>query len=718
VLSLIFLKYISEVTNQSQREDVRFEIPAEASWLSLMSGVEPTGKKINNILNKLEDSNPEMRGLFSDLDYERIHRVTGNKLMELLEGVDQIELHKIPHFPYLFDCLLDWTADTLGYRGGEFRTPKMLSDLVVQLASPEPGMTVCDPTCGSGGMLIAADTFVKEQSSDSNTVQLYGQEKNIRTWAICKMNLLIHGLDARIELGDTLREPQLIGNESLLRFDRVFSNPPMSLRDWGQEFAQHDVFGRYKYGIPPKSSGDFAFIQHVISTLSDAGKGVVVISRGPLVRSGPEQRIRERLIKEDIIESVIALPPNLLYGTAIQCAVLVLNKAKPKNRQRKVLFINATKRGIKERSQTYLDADDLEWIDRAYKSFTQSRGLVKVVGVNLIAGQNYNLDIERYLEDEETPVLVRFLDDACFSVAEAEISGNEFEQWIEGLPYPLASILWSYTSMMDAQQKTNSLFHFFEALSQFNTTLILSAITSNSEFYSSKFSGIITKDVFTTSSFGGWNLVGIRLASKIRKMMKTESTQQECISIFGGVDNRIVNLLSDAELGKILQEAAKLRNRWLGHSGAVTKAEYSRRLLSLEGLLVKTRMILEDEYSSMILILPDTGRYKGGLFYNIVKEVRGTRTPFREILLETISPLESDSLHIVAVGGNISIKLLPFLRIMHSPETERNTCYFYNRVEPEGVRWITYQFQEESELTLPDEDVEAALDLLLPSNTN
>ncbi|PHM05818.1 hypothetical protein CK516_38150 [Nostoc sp. 'Peltigera malacea cyanobiont' DB3992] len=220
------------------------------------------------------------------------------------------------------DSLLEKFADNLGKEYGAFHTPQKVAQLLVHLLELQPGMSICDPFCGLGGMLTESIKQIKHLGSKQNDLLLYGQDINQNTFSLAKINLLLHDIfDFDIHLGNTIREPQLIENGNLMLFNRVISNPPFSIRNWGDELAKFDVYDRFRYGIPPKGSGDFAFIQHILATLQNTGKAGVLVPLGVLFRGASEGVIRRRIIESNFIEAVIGLAPNILYGIGIATAI-------------------------------------------------------------------------------------------------------------------------------------------------------------------------------------------------------------------------------------------------------------------------------------------------------------------------------------------------------------------------------------------------------------
>ena len=263
-------------------------------------------------------------------------------------------------------------------------------------------MRICDPTCGSGGMLIQSAQAIARRGGNAQNVSLFGQEKNLGTWAICKMNMLLHGIpDARIDKGDTLRDPKLLQDGELMLFDRVIANPPFSLDAWGHEVAAADAHGRFRFGIPPRTKGDLAFVQHMVASLNMHGKMGVVMPHGVLFRGSSEGRIRRGLVEEDLIEAVVGLPPNLFYGTGIPAAILLIHRDKPKARRGKVLFVEASREFREGSNQNHLRDEDVTKIAATVHAFADVERYARVVDAEEIAKNDFNLNISRYVDTAE-----------------------------------------------------------------------------------------------------------------------------------------------------------------------------------------------------------------------------------------------------------------------------------------------------------------------------
>jgi len=266
-------------------------------------------------------------------------------------------------------------------------------------------MRICDPACGSGGMLIQSVHHLREKRQNPRNISLYGQEINVGTWAICKMNLLLHGLqNAQVKRGDTLRDPQLLVKGQLMQFDIVIANPPFSLKNWGYERAQNDPYKRFRFGIPPKGYADYAFVQHMIATVNSTGKVGVVLPHGALFRGGAEGKIGTGLIEEDLLEAVIGLPPKLFYGTGIPACLFILNKNKPKKRKGKVFFLYGARDYLEGKKQNKLRGEDIKKIVSAFRECETIQKYCRSVPLHEIQENDYNLNITRYInitEEEE-----------------------------------------------------------------------------------------------------------------------------------------------------------------------------------------------------------------------------------------------------------------------------------------------------------------------------
>ncbi|UCG03305.1 MAG: N-6 DNA methylase, partial [Candidatus Heimdallarchaeota archaeon] len=349
--------------------------------------------------------NPSLKGILSGIGFNIGDRLAKETLDQL---INHFSVYRFRNTDFddpdllgrAYEFLMAHFAETAGRKGGEFYTPNMVSKLLVDLLQPKEGMRIADPTVGSGSMLIQCIEYIKNKNGDWRTLLLFGQEKNLYTWIICRMNMYLHGIwNSRIERGDTIRDPKLIKGEKLLLFDIVIANPPFSLSNWGAEAAQNDSYDRFKFGIPSKNYGDLAFLQHMLATLRDTGRMGVILPHGVLFRGGAEKKIRQALIDDDLIEAIIGLPPNLFYGTSIPAAIILINKNKKPAQKGQILFIDGYNCYKEERSQNILRPKDIEKIVTAFRKCKSENRFSRIVDSQEITGFDYNLNIPLYVEN-------------------------------------------------------------------------------------------------------------------------------------------------------------------------------------------------------------------------------------------------------------------------------------------------------------------------------
>lgn len=411
---LLLEQYGEEVGAQLAElpEQYQFYVPEQARWELIRTKSQDIGAAINIAFEALEDENATLQDVLTPTDFNNKELLTDETLQRLLQHFSQLDLRNSNLFEpdilgRAYEYLIKMFADDAGQKGGEFYTPTEVVELIVKLIKPDEGMRVYDPTCGSGGMLIQSVDYVKAQGGNPQSLSLYGQERNLETWAIAKMNLLLHGLpDHRLVKGDTLRKPGLIEDGEIMLFDRVIANPPFSLKEWGREEAEADEYGRFQYGIPPKSYGDYAFVQHMLASLNSEGVAGVVMPHGVLFRGGAEGRIRQALLEQDYVEAIIGLPGKLFYGTGIPACIYILNRNKAEERKGKV-YIIAAEDGYKEGSnQNSLRDEDITKIIEAFDSGEDIEKFARMVTLEEIKDNDFNLNITRYIDktEEEEPV--------------------------------------------------------------------------------------------------------------------------------------------------------------------------------------------------------------------------------------------------------------------------------------------------------------------------
>jgi len=386
-----------------------FFVPDAARWSTLKDLKHDIGDALNRATAAIEEWNPIMEGVLQAIDFNAKAKVDDRKLRDLLSHYSTFRLRNEDfERPDLlgaaYEYLIKMFADSAGKKGGEFFTPPQVVKLLVSLIKPHAGMKVLDPTCGSGGMLLQSRNYLATHGENENNIQLFGQEMNLSTWAICKLNMFLHGFfNADIRKGDTLGEPQHVEHGELMRFDRVIANPPFSLKNWGRELAEHDGYGRYRYGIPPKDAGDLAFVQHMIASLNQEGVMGVVVPHGVLFRGGQEGEIRKGILEDDLVEAVIGLPSGLFYGTGIPAALLIINKNKAMERRGKVLFINAELDYQEGKNQNLLRDDDIEKVVGCFDAYNEIKRFSRVVPLEEIRENAHNLNIRRYADTSPPP---------------------------------------------------------------------------------------------------------------------------------------------------------------------------------------------------------------------------------------------------------------------------------------------------------------------------
>jgi type I restriction enzyme M protein len=398
-----------ELADDKDEYDKTFYVPEKGRWENLKDLKHDIGAELNKATEAIEEHNPTLEGVLVSIDFNIKNKLNDNKLRDLLSHYSQFRLRtedfeRPDLLGAAYEYLIKMFADSAGKKGGEFYTPGEVVKLLVSLIKPHAGMKVLDPTCGSGGMLLQSRNYLATHGENEQNIQLFGQEMNLSTWAICKLNMFLHGFfNADIRKGDTLGEPQHVENGELMRFDRVIANPPFSLKNWGRESAEHDGYGRFRFGIPPKDAGDLAFVQHMIASLNQEGVMGVVVPHGVLFRGGQEGEIRKGILEDDLVEAVIGLPSGLFYGTGIPASLIIINKNKSTERKGKVLFINAELDYQEGKNQNILRDQDIEKIVGCFDAYNEINRFSRVVPIEEIRENDHNLNIRRYADTSPPP---------------------------------------------------------------------------------------------------------------------------------------------------------------------------------------------------------------------------------------------------------------------------------------------------------------------------
>lgn len=433
ILVTLFLKYISDtwqdhykgykkqygddeerIHRKLTRE--RFVLPKGASFYDLYEQRnEPNiGELINIALDAIEEANKsKLEGVFRNIDFNSEANLgrtkdRNHRLKHLLEDFNKPQLNMRPSrvsedvIGNTYIYLIERFASDAGKKAGEFYTPHKVSELLAKLAQPKEGDRICDPACGSGGLLVEAAREI-----DGRDFALFGMEVNGSTWALARMNMFLHGMDGtRIEWCNTLTSPALVENDRLMKFNVVVANPPFSLDKWGQDEAENDRFNRFWRGIPPKSKGDYAFISHMIeAALEKEGRVAVVAPHGVLFRGGAEGRIRRRLIEDNLLDAVIGLPANLFPTTGIPVAILVFDRSREKGgtneKRRDVVFIDASREYESGKNQNTLAEGHIEKIVATYEARKDVDKYAHVASFEEIQENDFNLNIPRYVDTFE-----------------------------------------------------------------------------------------------------------------------------------------------------------------------------------------------------------------------------------------------------------------------------------------------------------------------------
>jgi len=388
-----------------------FFVPERARWKNILNLKEDVGNQLNKALAAIEDGNPELDGVLRHIDFNAVKGKTRLKDQQLVDLIHHFNKYRLTNddfeFPDLlgvaYEYLLKQFADSAGKKGGEFYTPPHVKKLMVRIVKPQEGMTIYDPTVGSGGFLIESRQYVEEQGKNAQNLGLYGQELNGLTWSICKMNMILHDiLDAHIENEDTLTNPQFQENGYIKRFDRILANPPFS-QNYSRANMQFPE--RFKYGFTPETGkkGDLMFLQHMIASLKDNGIMATVMPHGVLFRGGQEKIIREGIVRDDLVEAIIGLPPKLFYNVGIPACIIVINKNKPEYLKSKILFINADREYGEGRNQNYLRPEDMEKIVTVFDKKLEISKYSRLVDIGEIEENDFNLNIRRYVDNSPDP---------------------------------------------------------------------------------------------------------------------------------------------------------------------------------------------------------------------------------------------------------------------------------------------------------------------------
>ncbi|MFT6443227.1 MAG: type I restriction enzyme M protein [Salibacteraceae bacterium] len=420
IFPLLFFKRVSDVYDEEYRNALeesegdkeyanlpefhRFIIPEGCHWKDVRETTTNVGLAIEQALRGIEQANQEfLYGIFGDAQWSNKNKLSDRLLIDLIEHFSQYDLRNSNVDSDLlgnsYEYLIKHFADLTNKKAGEFYTPRSVVHLLGLILDPHEGETIYDPACGTGGMLLECVDHLKHNKEDFRTLKLFGQEKNLTSSSIARMNMFLHGIeDFSIVRGDTLRNPAFFEADGLKTFDCVIANPPFSLKEWGAENWANDPYGRNIAGVPPTGNGDMAWVQHMIKSMNSKGRMTVVLPHGALFRKGAEGKIRKELLEQDMLEAVVGLGPNIFYGTQLAACVMVFKKHKDADKKNKVLFIDASDQVRVGRAQNYLEPNNVNQIFDWVNAYQDVENYVKIASKDDLLENDYNLNIPLYVE--------------------------------------------------------------------------------------------------------------------------------------------------------------------------------------------------------------------------------------------------------------------------------------------------------------------------------
>ncbi len=389
-------------------EHHHFQVPEGAHWNDVRGTTSNVGVALQNAMRAIEKANPEtLDGIFGDASWTNKNRLSDETLTNLIEHYSQhrLNLTNVPddQLGNAYEYLIKEFADDSGHTAAEFYTNRTVVKLMTMIMDPQPGESVYDPTCGSGGLLLNCALHLKEEGKEYRTLKLYGQEINLITSAIARMNMFMHGIEEfRIVRGDTLANPAFLHHDELRRFNVILANPPYSIKSWDQKSFVNDPYGRNIWGTPPQGCADYAFQQHIQKSLDQQnGRSITLWPHGILFRDA-EADMRRKMIEQDLVECVIGLGPNLFYNSSMVSCLLITNNNKAPERKGKILFIQAVDEVRKEKTMSYLDEKHIRKIHNAYLNFKSEKGFTEVVeNKTILEDSNARLSVQLYVESEK-----------------------------------------------------------------------------------------------------------------------------------------------------------------------------------------------------------------------------------------------------------------------------------------------------------------------------
>lgn len=434
IFPLLFFKRISDVYDEEFEkalaesdgdmeyaafaENHHFQIPEGARWQDVRETTVNIGQALQGAMRSIEQANPDtLQGIFGDASWTNKERLSDAMLTNLIEHYSQhtLNLANVPDdkLGNAYEYLIKEFADDSGHTAAEFYTNRTVVKLMTMIMDPQPGESVYDPTCGSGGLLLNCALHLKDEGKEYRTLKLYGQEINLLTSAIARMNMFMHGIEEfEIVRGDTLANPGLIENGELKKFNVILANPPYSIKSWDRKAFENDPYGRNLWGTPPQGCADYAFQQHIQKSLDlGNGRSISLWPHGILFRDA-EMQMRRKMIEEDLVECVIGLGPNLFYNSPMEACLLITKTKKEKSKQGKVLIINAVKEVRQDKNIAFLENNHIERIYSAYMTYKDEEGFCKVVSIEDVLKHNASLNMALYVSNVDSSEEQISLDDA------------------------------------------------------------------------------------------------------------------------------------------------------------------------------------------------------------------------------------------------------------------------------------------------------------------
>ena len=434
IFPLLFFKRISDVYDEEFEkalaesdgdmeyaafaENHHFQIPEGARWQDVRETTVNIGQSLQSAMRAIEQANPDtLQGIFGDASWTNKDRLSDAMLTNLIEHYSQhtLNLATVPDdkLGNAYEYLIKEFADDSGHTAAEFYTNRTVVKLMTMIMDPQPGESVYDPTCGSGGLLLNCALHLKDEGKEYRTLKLYGQEINLLTSAIARMNMFMHGIEEfEIVRGDTLANPGLIENGELKKFNVILANPPYSIKSWDRQSFENDPYGRNLWGTPPQGCADYAFQQHIQKSLDlGNGRSISLWPHGILFRDA-EMQMRRKMIEEDLVECVIGLGPNLFYNSPMEACLLITKTKKDESKQGKILIINAVKEVRQDKNIAFLEDSHIERIYNAYATYKDEEGFCKVVSTEDVLKHNASLNMALYVSNVDSSEEQISLDDA------------------------------------------------------------------------------------------------------------------------------------------------------------------------------------------------------------------------------------------------------------------------------------------------------------------